>query len=369
MATKKLHGSSAMIAAIRKGFGSDAALSPGEERAAAQITECIPTGIDVLDHYVLGTGGLPIGRSSEIFGAEACGKTSLGYAALASVQRMGGVAVVADVEHSFDEFRARTFGVDTDELVLLQPTHLEEFFGQAKLILATHNPKHGPLLIVWDSIASTKTKAGMAADAGDKTPADVARLMSEELPKLLKPLHAKRAHLMMLNQIRTKFGVMFGDNTTTPGGNAPKFYASVRLQFFGGKAVKNKDDEHIAKVVTIMSSKNRCAPPFRKARVRFDYASGYNNLWSTLEHAKRMKAIDPRAEGFKGKGQFSVEAYNQALEVLGWSPPLVGKVGVSVTRGVAASNRKSGARVHADDGSVSEGDNGDLDEGHEDDDS
>lgn len=308
----------ALVDVIRQRFGRHAALSLGEERAAAQIVEHVSTGIDVLDHYVIGCGGLPIGRFSEVYGENACGKTSLGYAALAGVQAMGGIGVVLDVEYSFDEDRAKLFGVETDALVIVQPTHLEDLFEQLKLVLDTHDPDDGPLLIVWDSVAATKTKAGLAADAGDKTPADVAALMSQELPKLLERMQNARAHLMMLNQIRAKFGVMFGSNTTTPGGNAPGFYASVRLQFFGGKAVKNSKGEHIAKVVTIMAMKNRLAPPFRKARVRFDYSSGYNNVVSTLEHAKRMKAIAPRKKGFKGAGKASAEDYAEATVALGW---------------------------------------------------
>jgi recombination protein RecA len=307
---------------VQKKFGADAAINLGAERdAAAQIREYIPTGVDVIDRYVLGRGGLPVGRISEVYGPEGCGKTSLGYSTLAAAQRAGGVAVMADVEHSFDEERARTFGVNLDELIVLQPKHMEEMFNQMHEVLGAHDPGAGPMLIVWDSIASTSTKEGLEADPGDKTPGVVARLMSEELKKLLVPLHANRAHLMMLNQIRQKFGgSSWGDNTTTPGGNAPKFYASVRLAFFGGKSIKNSLDEHVGKVVTILASKNRLVSPFRKARVRFDYSSGWDNMWSTIEHAKRMKVIDPRADGFKGPGKKGAEAYREALEALDWEP-------------------------------------------------
>lgn len=311
----------AIIDAIRKKFGVQAALSVTEERAAAgQITEYISTGVDVLDHYVIGRGGLPCGRISEIYGTEGCGKTSLAYSAIAAAQAEGGIAVVADSEYSFDEERARTFGVDLGGLIVLQPQNMEEFFEQVKTILEAHDPDDGKLLIVWDSLASTKTKIGETAVAGESKIGEVPRLLSQELPKLLKPLHRKRAHLMILNQIRAKIGVMFGPNTTTPGGNAPKFYASVRVEFFGGKAVKNAAGEHIAKVVTILAQKNRLAPPFRKARVRFDYATGYNNLYSTVEHAKTMKVIEPRERGFSGKGKEGVAAYTEACSRLGWKP-------------------------------------------------
>lgn len=247
-----------------------------------------------------------------------CGKTSLGYACEAGVQRAGGVAVHVDIEQSFDEERAQVFGVDTESLIVVEAENAEQSIEQLKETLDAHDPDEGPLVIVYDSIAATKTKNAMGAVAGEKQPAREAALFSEELPKLLTRLKRKRAHIMFLNQIRTKFGVMFGDNTTTPGGNAPKFYASVRLAFYGGKALKNAKDEHVGKVVTIMAAKNRLAAPFRKARVRLDFASGWNNVYSTLKHAKRMGVIEPREKGFRGKGKESLEAYIEACKRLEW---------------------------------------------------
>jgi recombination protein RecA len=321
MAKKKQAVEQRILEIIQRRFGVERATSIAEDRdAAAQIREFIPTGIDVLDNYVLGGGGLPVGRMSEVYGSEGSGKTSLGYSSLAGVQRMGGVGVVADTEYSFDEDRARTFGVDVAKLVILQPEHMEEAFEMFLAVLDAHDAAVGPILVVWDSLASTKTKDGLRADVGDKTPGEVARCMSANLPRLLGPLHEKRGHFMMLNQIRHKFGVLWGDSTTTPGGNAPKFHASLRLQFFGGKAIKNADGEHIAKIVTIMSAKNRLVSPFRKARVRFDYETGWDNFWSTIEHAKRLKLIDPREDGFKGPGKKGPKAYAQALAALEWEP-------------------------------------------------
>lgn len=304
---------------LKKKFGDHAAISPGKEKSASHVAEHIPTGIDVLDHYVLGGGGLPIGRMSEIYGGEGAGKSSLGYQCAASVQAIGGTAVFADPEFSFDEARAeKAFGVDTDELIVINPESLEEMFNMVHTTLGEHDPADGPLLIIWDSIASTIPESAMEDEAGKVRVGEVARLMSGELKKVNRLLNAKRAHMLMLNQIRNKIGVMFGPTTTTPGGNAPKFYASQRLEFFGGKAVKNAQEEHIAKVVTILAQKNRFNTPFLKARVRFDYAHGYNNVWSTLEHAKRMKVIEPREKGFHGKGKYGIKAYVEACKRLGW---------------------------------------------------
>lgn len=317
--TKKPAGKmSRYVQALQAKFGSESALTvSGELNSASALTEFLSTGIDVLDYYVLG-GGLPVGRMSEWFGQEGCGKTTLAYCAIAATQRAGGIGVWGDPEMSFDDARARTFGVNTNDLLILQPENLEEWFEQLKLTLKMHDPEEGPMLIAWDSIASMVTKGGIDRPAGDRKVGDVPLIMSEELKKILPLLAKHRAHLFALNQIRAKIGVMFGDNTTTPGGNAPKFYASQRVQFLGGKAVKNSKDEHIAKIVTCITTKNRLAAPWMKARVRLDYKTGFNNIWSTVWHAKRMKLIKCRAEGFAGPSVEGLAAYNEALEALGW---------------------------------------------------
>lgn len=309
---------------LHKKFGVESATTiVREKKAAAQIKEYIPTGIDVLDQYVIGQGGLPVGRMSEIFGPEACGKTTLGYSAIAACQRMGGIGVWNDPEHSFDEYRARLMGVDTKKLLLLQPESLEISYEQMKLVTQNHNVKKGPMLIVWDSIASSTPEAHLESEAGKDRMGMFAALHSSEIKKLIRLLPKYRTHLMALNQIRDQMGVSFGGGgIKTPGGNAPKFYSSVRLQFFGGKSIKNKDGEHTGKVVTIMAVKNRLAPPFRKARVRFDYVEGWNTIWSTLEHAKRFKLINPRTHGFKGKGVSGIDAYIDAIEELNWVPSI-----------------------------------------------
>jgi recombination protein RecA len=314
-ALKRASARDTIIAAVNKKFGKDAAYDLKKDReASAALKEFLCTGIDPLDYYVLGSperGGFAVGRISEVFGAEGSGKTSFGYAVAADTQRKGGVACIIDAEFSFDPGRAEVFGVDTDELILLQPKSLEELFNQMRVVLTTHDPKFGPLLLVWDSVATTKPEAGIGLDAGKgRRPGDVAALMSQELPKILNMLPKARAHLMMINQVRVKFGVLFGDNSTTPGGNAPKFYASQRISILGGKAIKNSLGEHIGKIITVLAVKNRLVSPFRKAKVRLDYATGFNTIWSTCEHAKRMKVLKVRG--------CDLDIYELALDELGW---------------------------------------------------
>ncbi len=306
------------LALVRKKFGTNSAqrLGTGRAQAAAQVKEVIPTGIGVIDMYLLGIGGLPIGRMSEVFSAEGAGKTTLSYHCAASCQRNGGVAVILDPEKSFDEERAMTMGVNLDDIIVLNPEHLEMAFEQMKIVLTAHSPTNGPMLLLWDSIAATKTRNGVELEAGKFRVGEVPRIMSEELPKLIALMQKHRAHLFALNQIREKIGVMFGPSSTTPGGHAVHFYASWRLQFFGGKSIKDKLNQHTGKVLTLVVAKTRFTAPFRKAKLRLDYATGWNDEWSTINHAKAMKVMSAR-NSF-GQARSGPAAHMRALTKLGW---------------------------------------------------
>lgn len=343
-AARKIDPKQRILEALHKKFGKESATTLADEmKAAGQIKEFIPTGVDVIDNHLLARGGLPVGRWSEWFGPEGCGKTALAYTALGMCQRRGGVAVLIDAEHSFDEVRAQTFGVNIEDLIIVEPESLELCFDEVRTTLDTHDASC-PMLIAWDSIAAMVPDSEVDQDAhGKKQPARVAAVMSSEMKKINRLLAKKRAHVMMINQVRTNIGVMFGSNVSTPGGNAVKFYASIRGQFFGGKSVKDKKKAHIAKVVTVMMIKTRLSPPFRKARVRFDYDTGYNNLWTTIEHAKELELIDPREDGYKGKGREGIDAYFDALSELGWSPA------VPITE-LRAKDSDTGAGEEIDDG-------------------
>ena len=222
-----------MAAALQKRFGEDAATRLGKGRVAgAQPKEVLTSGIDVLDHYLFGRGGFPVGRITEVYGGENCGKTTLMYAALAANMRKGAVGIVIDSDHAFDETRAAEMGVPTDDLIVQTPHSLEEAFEMMKAVIELHDPEDGPMLVGWDAIASSSPKRAAERDLTNakqkRTPGVVANLTSEQFPILLEALGRHRAHLLCLNQTRVNIGVMFGDNTTTPGGKAPKFYATNR---------------------------------------------------------------------------------------------------------------------------------------------
>lgn len=321
-------GAKAVAESLKKKYPSKI-LTLDDLGETSQVREFIPTGLGVLDNYVLGRGGLPVTRILECIGDEGTGKTGLLYRALGVFQRAGGVAALADAEYSFDEERASVHGIDTASLIMEQPSTLEECLDMLKDTVSAHNPKYGPLLVGLDSVASLNSKKGVSMAAGEIPMGEVARIWSDELRDFPPLLNKHRAHLFLVNQVRSKIGVVFGSNVTTPGGKAIPFYSSVRLQIFGGKAIKNAEGEHTGKIVTVMAIKNRFASPFRKARIRFDYATGYNDVWSTIEHAKRMKLISPRAKGFSGKGKAGPSAYGEALDALGWDVNYLAPSGVA----------------------------------------
>jgi recombination protein RecA len=239
------------------------------------------------------------------------GKTSFLLAALAGAQREGGVAILAETEQALSAERAVVMGVDLDSLVLLQPGHMEELLVQVETAVLSVPKSAGPILVGWDSIAATPTKKEVEEGLeGGVAMGERARILSLAMRKLPKLISERRCCLVLVNQIRDKLGVVFGDHTTTPGGHAVKFAASIRLQLFSGAAVKSKEG-HTGKDVTFLVQKNRLVPPFRKAKVRLNYATGWSNEWSTLEHAKNLELI---AEDARGK-----EALEEARRKLGWS--------------------------------------------------
>ena len=300
----------AVIAAINKGFkGAARKLSEG---ANSDVREVIPTGIEVLDRYVLGVGGLAVGRISELFSEEGAGKTSLLLAAMAGVQRMPkGLAIMVETESALDSQRAATFGVDLDRVVLLQPDHIPDAGMQIEAALKAIPAGIGPVLVGWDSVAATMSKEEAEEGLSDKESFDKRAKEFSKMMRVLGPLVAKsRCHLQLINQVRANIGVLFGDKFTTPCGKAIKFHASIRLQILGGKAQKDAAGQHEGKDITVMAVKNKLTRPFRKARVRLNYDVGWDNSWSTLNHAKELGVVGPRER--------SVQVAREALDKAQW---------------------------------------------------
>lgn len=301
-------GTKAAIAGIKKKF-KGASVRRMADGATSALKEVIPLGIDPLDNWVLGCGGLPVGRAIELYAEEGAGKTSLGFAALAAAQRAGGMAVLYETERRLVPERADIFGVNRQDVVLGEPDTMEDLLGQLRQLLKLIPDGVGPNLIVWDSLAATATEKEVK---GKPQPGDHARQMSQNVRVMAGMLFPKRCHLFVINQLRHKIGVLYGPTDTTPGGNALKYYSSQRLQLWRGAGFKEGPDT-VGHRITVKAMKNSLAMPFRKASVRLDYRFGFDDEWSVIEFAKDRELIP---EGLK----LTPETYARALEALQGMP-------------------------------------------------
>jgi len=285
------------------GAGSIATLSGG---GGADVKEAIPTGIVAVDHHLLGVGGLPIGRMSEWFGPESSGKSSLVASAGAAVQKMKGIFALIDAEHAFTETRARTFGVDPDEVLALDPPNLQEGGNMLIQFLKSLPDDGPPTLIVLDSVPALPTREELEGDPGDEYMGIRARFYSKLCTYLVKILPKKRAHMMFVNQTRMKIGVVYGNPETTPGGNAIKFYSSVRVRMRPDK----RDGSFIG--VHMKCVKNKVAEAQHELDTRLHVAGGWDDRWTTVNHAKDRELI-PAGTKATDKG------HAEALKALGWA--------------------------------------------------
>ena len=315
---EKLKALQLAMAKIDKEFGKGAIMKLGDDKI--EDVPVIPSGSVGLN-VALGVGGYPRGRVIEIYGPESSGKTTLAIHAMAEVQKQGGIAAIIDAEHAFDRFYAEKLGVDTNELLIAQPD-----CGEQALDIADELIRSAAVdLVVIDSVAALTPKAEIEGDMGDNRVGLQARLMSQALRKLTATINKTNTTCIFINQLREKIGVMFGNPETTTGGNALKFYASVRLDIRKASQIK-EGDEVIGNQVRVKVVKNKVAPPFKKTEFDLMFNEGISRVGELVDMGVEHGILTKSGSWYSYEGNKLAQGRDAAKNVLRDNPDLADEI-------------------------------------------
>ena len=303
---------------IDKDFGKGAIMRLGDDKV--EDVQVISTGSVTLN-LALGVGGYPRGRVIEIYGPESSGKTTLAIHAMAEVQKQGGIAAIIDAEHAFDRFYAEKLGVDTNNLLIAQPDSGEQALEIADKLISSAAVD----LIVVDSVAALTPKAEIDGDMGDNKVGLQARLMSQALRKLTATINKTQTTCIFINQLREKIGVMFGNPETTTGGNALKFYASVRLDIRRVSQIKD-GEEIIGSQVRVKVVKNKVTPPFKKAEFDLMFNEGISRSGEIVDLGVAKGILQKSGSWFSYNGQKLAQGRDAVKKLLQENPDLADEI-------------------------------------------
>jgi recombination protein RecA len=314
---------SAALSQIERQFGKGSVMKLGKNDKSMDV-EVISSGSLGLD-IALGVGGLPKGRIVEVYGPESSGKTTLALHAVAEAQKKGGICAFIDAEHALDPVYARKLGVNVDDLLISQPDH-----GEQALEIADTLVRSGAVdVLIIDSVAALVPRAELEGEMGDALPGLQARLMSQALRKLTASINKSNTMVIFINQIRMKIGVMYGSPETTTGGNALKFYASVRLDIRRIGAIKERD-EVVGNQTRVKVVKNKLAPPFKQVEFDIMYGEGISKMGEILDLGVKAGIVEKSGAWFSYDSQRMGQGRENAKAFLRANPDITAKVETAI---------------------------------------
>jgi len=317
---------------IEKAYGRGAIMKMGDD--VIENIEVIPTGSISLNH-ALGVGGYPRGRIIEIYGPESSGKTTLAIHAIAEAQKQGGIAAIIDAEHAFDRFYAQQLGVDINNLLISQPDNGEQALEIAEQLIRSSAVD----ILVVDSVAALTPKSEIEGEMGDRNMGLQARLMSQAMRKLTGTIARTNTTCIFINQLREKIGQMFGPTETTTGGNALKFYASVRIDIRSRNPIKDGEDV-LGKRAFIKVVKNKVAPPFRRAEFDIMFGEGISKAGEILDLGVDYDIIKKSGSWFSYNGNKIAQGRDSAKAVIQDNPELAEELEAAIMEALRADDKK-----------------------------